>query len=309
MKKLFKTLVVMALVAGLVMVAGCGSGKKDAEKTSGDKKMTVTVGSKNFSESLIIGEMIAQLMEDQGIPVERKLNINGTKLLHEAMLKGDIDIYPEYDGTGLMYILKMPQINDTEEILKAVQKGYKEKFNLIWLNQAPMNNSNILVTTKEVAEKYNLKTLSDVAKAAPNLVIAVPPEFTERADGMQAMKNTYGGCNFKEVKKIDVGLKYKGLLDKQYDVTVGFGTDGQIAGYNLVPLKDDKNCWPPYHVGAVLRPEVLENYPQLEEQLNKLFSLLTDEVMVQLNWKVDGDAKMEPAEVARQFLKENKLIK
>lgn len=307
MNKVFRVGMALLLAMSMILaVAGC---KKAANNQSNASLKVVRVGSKNFTEQLIIGEMIAQLIENQGIPVERKLNISGIQLIHEALVKGDIDIYPEYDGTGLTYILKEKPINDSAAILKAVQQGYKDKFNLIWLNQAPMSNGNIFVTRQEIADKYHLTNLSDLSIQAPNLTVAVPPEFVNRPDGLPAMKAGYGGFNFKEVKKVDAGLRYKGLLDKQYDVALGFGTDGQIAGYHLVPLPDNKNIWPPYHVGAVLRPVLLQAYPQVEAPLNRLFSLLTDQAMMSLNWKVDGDAKMEPAEVAKEFLKSNDFIK
>jgi osmoprotectant transport system substrate-binding protein len=306
MKKVFTICLILAVAASLLLVAGgC---RKTASSQQNTTKKVVTVGSKNFTEQLILGEMIAQLMEGQGIPVERKLNISGIMLIHEALVRGDIDIYPEYDGTGLTYILKEKPIFDSAAILKAVQQGYKQQFNLIWLNQAPMSDGNIFVTRPEIAAKYHLTDLSDLAKQAPNLTVAVPAEFVDRPDGLPLMKASYGGFNFKEVKIVDAGIRYQGLLDKDYDVTLGFGTDGQIAGYNLVPLPDDKNIWPPYHVGAVLRPWVLQTYPQLEAPLNRLFSLITNQTMMTLNWDVDGPSKMEPAAVAQNFLKSNGFI-
>ncbi len=307
MKRAFKAGMVLVLIAGMLLVA---AGCRSAGSSSNASLKPVKVGSKNFTEQLIIGEMIAQLIESQGIPVERKLDIAGIQLIHQSLVNGDIDIYPEYDGTALTAILNEPPIYNDAAILKAVQQGYKQKFNLIWLNQAPMSDGNIFVTRPDVAAKYHLANLSDLSKEAPNLTVAVPPEFVTRPDGLPLMKSAYGGFNFKEVKNVDAGsIRYEGLLDKDYDVTLGFGTDGQIAGYHLVPLPDVKNIWPPYHVGAVMRPWVLQTYPQLEAPLNRLFSLITNQAMMSMNWQVDGPAKMEPAAVAQQFLRSNGFIK
>jgi osmoprotectant transport system substrate-binding protein len=298
---------VLVLMASMLLVA---AGCRSASNSSKASLTPVKVGSKNFTEQLIIGEMIAQLIENQGIPVVRKMDISGIQLIHQSLVNGNIDIYPEYDGTALTAILKEPPIYNDAAILKAVQQGYKQQFNLIWLNQAPMSDGNIFVTRPEIAAKYHLTNLADLSKEAPNLTLAVPPEFVTRSDGLPLMQSAYGGFNFKEVKSVDAGsIRYEGLLDKDYDVTLGFGTDGQIAGYQLVPLPDVKNIWPPYHVGAVVRPWVLQTYPQLEVPLNRLFSLITNQAMMSMNWQVDGPAKMEPAAVAKEFLKNNGFIK
>lgn len=318
MKKLSRKFWGISLVFILsLMTAACGGNTTStapAEKASenaGAKtdKPTIKIGSKNFTEQYILGEMYAQALEAAGYPVERKLNLGGTLVAFEAMKSGEIDLYPEYTGTALLDILKGQPKSDDKEVYEEVKKGYKEKWDIDVLEQTPFNNTYVLVTTKEVAEKYNLKTLSDLASKAPELRFALIPEFGERADGLPGLQKTYGGYKFKSAKLFDIGLKYKALTSGQVDVTIAFGTDGQIAGYNLVTLEDDKHFWPPYHVAPQVRGDVLKKNPEIAEILNKLDAMLTSEAMAGLNWKVDGDDKEEPAAVAKEFLKEKGFIK
>jgi osmoprotectant transport system substrate-binding protein len=311
-KSSFKKLTLCGLAVSVILVtAACGksgSSADDSAKGSGNKP-TIKIGSKNFTEQFILGELYAQGLEANGYKVERKLNLGGTSVAFEALKSGQIDVYPEYTGTALQDILKAEAPNDDDSVYQAVKKGYKEKWDIDTLAPTPFNNTYVLVTTKKIADQYNLKTLSDLSTNASKLHFALIPEFGDRADGLLGLQKTYGGFEFKTAKLFDIGLKYKALTDGQVDVTIGFGTDGQIAGFNLVSLQDDKKFWPPYHAAPQIRGEVLKNNPEVGQILEKIDALLTDATMASLNWKVDGPDKEESADVAKKFLKDNGFLK
>ncbi|MGQ0572167.1 MAG: glycine betaine ABC transporter substrate-binding protein [Armatimonadota bacterium] len=272
--------------------------------------VTLKVGSKDFTEEFILGEMYALLLEDAGFTVERKFNLGGTPIAHAALQKGDIDLYPEYTSTGLLTVLKQQPIADARAIVEAVRKGYKDQFNLVWLEPAPFNNTQALAMTKEVSEKSGIKTYSDLATKASGLRLGGPAEFAERADGIKGLQQAYGGFQFKEFKQLGTGsLRYEALKNGQVDVVVAFGTDGQISGMGLVLVRDDKNFYPVYQAAPVVRADALDKNPKIAEALNKLAPLLTDEIMAGLNWQVDGPDKKEYAAVAKAFLQEKGLIK
>ncbi len=269
----------------------------------------VKVGSKDFTEELLLGEMYAQILEANGIPVERRLNLAGTQVAHEALVKGEIDLYPEYTGTGYLFILG---INDNEKdpanVYARTAADYLAKWNLVWLAPAPMNNTNAIAVTRAAAEKYNLKTMSDFCAAAPNLRFAAIPDFEQRPDGLAGIKAVYGDCTPKSLTVFDPGLKYKAITDGLADAVIAFSTDGQIAGFDLVVMQDDKGLWPPYQVAPVVRGEVLDKNPQIRAALDRLAPLITSDAIAALNWKVDGE-KQEYAQVAADFLKAKGLIK
>ncbi|PLS14788.1 glycine/betaine ABC transporter substrate-binding protein [Bacillus sp. M6-12] len=302
-KKLSVLIGFMLIVS--MFVTACG-GSDSSSKASGSDKPTIKIGSKNFTEQFILGEIYAQALEANGYPVERKLNLGGTLVAYEALKSGDIDLYPEYTGTALMDILKGEAAGDGEAVYQKVKEGLKEK-KIEVLDKTKFNNTYVLVASKKIAKKHNLETLSDLSKKASELKFALIPEFAERADGLPGLQKTYGGFKFKDAQLFEIGLKYKALTSGEVDVTIGFGTDGQIAGYDLVALKDDKNFWPPYHAAPLVREEVTSKNPEVAEILNKINGLLTDEIMAEMNWKADGDDKEEPAKIAEEFLKENKL--
>ena len=268
----------------------------------------VVVSSKNFTEEEIIGEMYALMLEQAGIPVERKLNLGTVDIVQAALLKGDISLYPEYTGTGLTVVLKQPVMNDDQAVYDKVKQMYKDQFKLTWLDQSPMNDTQALATTHAVADKYSLKTLSDLSTKAGELRLASIPEFQDRPDGLPGLKKVYGGFDFKSVDIFDIGLKYKALLDGNADVAVAFSTDGAIAGDNLVVLEDDKKLWPPYHVAPVVRDDVLAAYPQIAGVLNGLSPKITNDMIAALNWEVDGK-KRDYADVAKEWLTNQGLLK
>ncbi len=274
--------------------------------TSG--KATITVASKDFTEQFIIGEMYAQVLENAGYKVERKLNLGGTPVAQQAMESEEIDLYPEYTGTGLLTVLKLPVNADKEQVFKSVYDGYLSQFNIVWLTPSPMNNTQALAMTKERAQELGIVTMTDMAFKAGELVMAGPPEFQEREDGLPGIKAVYGDFTLKEYKSIDPGLRYQALVEGQADVVVAFGTDGEISAFNLVLLEDDRGMFPPYQVAPVIRKAVLDKNPEIETLLNQVSAKLTNSVMQQLNYEVSGKQR-EPAEVAQAFLKQEGLIK
>jgi osmoprotectant transport system substrate-binding protein len=295
------SLAVLLFVAG-ALTAACG--QRAAEQ------VTLRVGSKDFTEAFILAEMYALLLEDSGFVVERKFNLGGTPVAHEALVRGDIHLYPEYTSTGLLTVLKQSPIADAQAVLDAVRAGYRERFKLEWLGPSAFNNTQALATTREVSAQYGITTYSDLAAKAGELRLGGPAEFAEREDGIKGLQRAYGGFQFKEFRQLGTGsLRYEALRAGQVDVVVAFGTDGQISGLGLVLLQDDKNFYPVYQAAPVVRADVLEKHPKIADSLNKLASLLTDEVMAGLNWQVDGPEKREFAAVAKAFLQEKGLIR
>jgi osmoprotectant transport system substrate-binding protein len=296
MSKMFRYLTMLLLLA--VILSSCS--------TSG--KATITVASKDFTEQFIIGEMYAQVLENAGYKVERKLNLGGTPIAQKAMESSEIDLYPEYTGTGLLTVLKLPVNADKDQVFKSVYDGYLSQFNIVWLTPSPMNNTQALAMTKERAQELGIVTMTDLAFKAGELIMAGPPEFQEREDGLPGIKVVYGDFTLKEYKSIDPGLRYQALVEGQADVVVAFGTDGEISAFDLVLLEDDRGMFPPYQVAPVVRKAVLDQNPEIENLLNQISAKLTNSVMQQLNYEVSGKQR-EPAEVAQEFLKQEGLIK
>jgi osmoprotectant transport system substrate-binding protein len=299
-KKSLQILLGMVLV--LVVLVSC----TPAGNTS--TQPVIRVASKDFTEQFILGEMYAQLLESNGFKVERKLNLGGTPIAQKALESNEIDLYPEYTGTGLLTVLKLPVNTDPVAVYNTVKSEYANRFNLVWLDPAPMNNTQAVAMKRSKAQELGIETVSDLVAQASNLVMVGPPEFQEREDGLPGMRQVYGDFNFKEYKSVDPGLRYQAINEGQADVTVAFGTDGEIAAFDLVILRDDKGLWPPYQVAPVIRKEVLDANPKIAEILNGLAPFLTDEVMQKLNYEVSGKQR-EPADVAKEFLQQQGLIK
>lgn len=267
----------------------------------------VKVGSKNFTEELILGEMYALLIEHQGLAVERRLDLGSTQVAMAALARGDIDLYPEYTGTALLVVLKQPPISDRAAVYDLVKREYAQRYDLTWLDPAPMNDTQALATTQATSSKLALRTLSECARLAPRLRLGAPHEFLERPDGLPGLVKAYGGFAFAKVVPVDIGLKYRALESGDVDVVVAFGTDGQIDADHLVLLEDDRHFFPPYSVAPVVRTQTLAAHPFIMNALNHVAPLLTDAVMRKLNYEVDGQ-KQEPADVARSFLHTNSLL-
>jgi osmoprotectant transport system substrate-binding protein len=246
-------------------------------------------------------------LEEAGFPVERRINLGGTPVVQQALLNNEVDLYPEYTGTGLLTVLQMPVMTDPDEVYQTVQDAYSEQFNLTWLDAAPMNNTQALAMTRARADELGITTISDLAGQAESLTIAAPPEFTEREDGLPGLQQVYGDFAFQDVLAVDAGLRYQALLNDEADVVVAFGTDGELAANDLVVLEDDQGLWPPYQVAPVVRQELLDANPTIADVLNRLAPLLTNETMQRLNYEVSGNQR-EPTDVAREFLAAEGLI-
>ncbi|MGF1460190.1 MAG: glycine betaine ABC transporter substrate-binding protein [Leptolyngbyaceae cyanobacterium] len=281
------------LISTAFVIVACGSAPDGGEN--------VRVGSKDFTEQLILGEIYALVLEDAGYSVERKLNLGGTPVAQAALEKGEIDLYPEYTGTGLLTVLKEPVESDPAAVFEAVSTKYKDQFNLVWLEPSPMNNTQALAMTQEQSRELDITTISDFVAQASNLTLIGPPEFEVREDGLPGLKSAYGDFQLKSYKAVDAGLRYQGLVDGEADVAVAFGTDGEISAYDLVVLEDDLQLFPPYQVAPVVRQELLDRQPEIQAILNDLSPLITDEVMQSLNYQVTGEGQ-EPEAVAQDFL-------
>ena len=293
------------------------------------QSQTIRIGSKNFTEQLILGEMYSQLLENAGFTVERTLNLGGTDVAHQALTAGEIDLYPEYTGTGLVAILNLPvptadstaspvaaspeaspvaAASVDQQVYDTVKAEYAARFGLAWLDQSSFNNTQALAMKREDAEARGIVTISDMVAQSADLTLAAVPDFEQREDGLVGLTRVYGDFSFAEVQVFDPGIKYQSFLDGDAQVVLAFSTDGQISGYDLVLLEDDLSLWPPYHVAPVISQAVLDANPQIAELLNPLAQLLTNEVMAELNWLVDGPEKQEPADVARAYLQANGLL-
>lgn len=271
------------------------------------KNKTINIATKPMTEGYILGQMLTELIE-QG--TDLKVNITngvggGTSNIHPAIVKGEFDLYPEYTGTSWEAVLKKEASYD-ESKFDELQKEYKEKYNLEYVNLYGFNNTYGLAVNKDIAEKYNLKTYSDLAKVSNNLIFGAEYDFFEREDGYKELQKVYN-MNFKKQIDMDIGLKYQAMKDKKIDVMVIFTTDGQLAISDVLVLEDDKKMYPSYRAGTVVRSEILSEYPELKPVLEKLNNILDDKTMADLNYQVESEGK-KPEDVAREYLQEKGLL-
>ncbi|WP_067141794.1 glycine betaine ABC transporter substrate-binding protein [Oceanivirga salmonicida] len=281
---------IMSVIITTIMLVGCGS---NSEK--------VKIGSKNFTESLVIAEIYAQALEKENIEVERVFNISGT-LVHKAIINKDIDLYPEYTGTGLLSILKLPLETDPQKVYEIVKKEYKEKFNIKWLELTKVHDGQGLVVRTEIAEKYNIYTISDLQKNADKIRFATQGEFHKREDALPLLEKVYGKFNWQSFKLYSNELKYSVLESDSADSTIVYTTEGSLVKKDkFTLLKDDKNAWPPYNLVAIVREDTLEKNSKIEEILNEVGKKLNSEIVIKLNAMVDiGGIDYET--VAKKFL-------
>ena len=271
------------------------------------KDKTINIATKPMTEGYILGQMLTELIEQD---TDLKVNITngvggGTSNIHPAIVKGEFDLYPEYTGTSWEAVLKKEDSYD-ESKFDELQKEYKEKYNLEYVNLYGFNNTYGLAVNKDIAEKYNLKTYSDLAKVSNNLIFGAEYDFFEREDGYKELQKVYN-IDFKKKIDMDIGLKYQAMKDKKIDVMVIFTTDGQLAVSDVVVLEDDKKMYPSYRAGTVVRSEILSKYPELKPVLEKLNNILDDKTMADLNYQVESKGK-KPEDVAREYLQEKGLL-
>jgi osmoprotectant transport system substrate-binding protein len=279
-------------ISGLPLwLAGCAS-----------KKSGLSIGSKNFTEQLVLGELLAQYLGRLTLlPVERRFYLAGTYICHQALLAGRIGMYVEYTGTALVAILKEPPSPDHSAVFQRVKQQYAARFGLEVLPSLGFDNTFAMVMRGSDARRLRLRTLSEAAAVAPQLRLGVGYEFLERADGYKGLVSRYG-LNFKEAPRVmDLGLLYRALENNQVDLVAGSNTDGLIAALDLTVLEDDRHYFPPYDAVPVVRRQTLERYPEIRMALQKLSGRITAGDMRRMNYAVDGEKK-DPAQVVREFL-------
>lgn len=283
-------------VIGLTLLAGC------LTACSISTENTIVIGSKNFTEQVILTELLAQHIENRtGLTVIRKANLGGTFICHTALLAGDIDLYVEYTGTALTAILKQEPTGDPEEVYRRVKQAYAEQFQADWLSPLGFNDTFAIIVRQKDAEELGLKTISDIAPLAPEWQPGFSYEFAERPDGFKGMVETYGLKFTKIPKTMEIGLLYRAVRDGQVDIIAGNSTDGVIGPLGLVILEDDKHYFPPYYAVPVVRQATLAKYPELQAVLEELAGKINEDEMRRMNLAHDAEGA-DLKELAREFL-------
>lgn len=271
------------------------------------EEMAITVAGKDFTEQSILTHMISDLIEDRtDIFVKREANLGGTQVCFGALKTGNVDMYIEYTGTAYGDTLNYPPNSDMNEVYNTVKEKFDALYNIEVLPQMSFNNTYTLAVTQETIEKYNLHTISDLSKISNQLVAGTTLEFLNREDGIPGLKKLYN-FKFKEEVGIDGSPRYVALTNKKTDVVDAFATDGLLKKFELVVLEDDKNFFPPYYAIPIIRSETLEKYPEIEPLMIELGSILTDDIMIELNYNVD-ELQMNPRDVAHEFLVKQGLL-
>lgn len=296
-KNFYQYPIICLLTIVVLVSAGCRRKGSD----------TIVVASKNFTEQLILGEMMAQIIEaDTGMAVERKFNLGGTMICHSALIRGDIDVYAEYTGTALTAILKHEVISDPAKAYRFVADAYEE-YGCVWLKPFGFNNTYTITVSSRFAEKHDIKSISDLTSVAEDLVAGFTAEFMEREDGYKGLRSLYG-IRFKDTMDMDPALMYRAIDSGKVDVICAFATDGRIEAYDLAILEDDRGFFPPYYASPVVRADTKKVHPDICAALEKLAGRIDDTTMRKLNAEVDDDGH-DPAQVARAFLVQDNLIK
>lgn len=299
-RKIISMLIVLLMVA--VSVFGCDDGGKK----------TVTIGAKNFTEQYILGNMISVLLEENGYNADEKFG-TGSTVTRKALLSEQIDLYPEYTGTGwTVYLKNEEKINDPQKLYEKVKEQDMKENEIEWIGRSKLNNTYALAVKKENADKYG-KTLSELSENLKKMdekpVFAVEHEFYERPDGFWKMAEEYNmDIDKSQVKTMDMGLTFEAMEKNQVDIAMVFSTDGKLKKYDLSVFDDDKNFFPVYNISITTRKEYLEKNPELKELLLKIVNVLNSEEMRELNYLVDAEGKDERT-IAKNYLKEKGLIK
>jgi osmoprotectant transport system substrate-binding protein len=276
----------------VALVTACGPSRENR----------IVVGSKNFTEQLILGEIIAQQIENEThLPVERRFYLAGTYICHQAILAGRIDIYPEYTGTALTAVLKEKPDGNREKVYDQVKTGYANRFNLAVGVPFGFNDTFAIEIRDDDARRLGLKTISQAAPYTPTWRAGFGYEFIERPDGYKGLSATYGLHFAGNPRIMDLGLLTRALKDKQVDLIAGNTTDGLIPALNLFVLEDDKHYFPPYEAVPIVRQETLARHPEVKPALDELAGKISDDDMRQLNYAVDGQHR-DVKEVVRDFL-------
>jgi osmoprotectant transport system substrate-binding protein len=269
----------------------------------------VVVGSKNFTESFLLGEIVAQQIEgNTALKVERRFYLAGTYICQQAILAGRIDVYPEYTGTALTAILKQPAAGDKQEVYRRVKGEYERRLGLTLGLAFGFNDTFAMEVRGEEARRLNITTLSQAAAYAPRWRAGFGYEFMERPDGFRGLVAAYGLRFAEQPRIMDLGLLARALKDHQIDLAGGNATDGLIPALDLAVLEDDRHYFPPYEAVPVLREQTLQQHPEIASVLAQLAGKISDQEMQRLNYAVDGQHR-DATEVVREFLRGKELVR
>lgn len=288
-----KLILLLTVIFVFASLSGCSN------KAENERDTVIKIGSKDFTENLILAELYALALEDEGYQVERVFNL-ASAVVHTTLISGDIDLYPEYTGTGLLSVLNLPLETDPQKVYDTVKEEYEKQFDLVWLDYAQANDGQGLVITTKASEEYGIKTISDLQENADKLRFASQGEFDTREDGIPALTAKYGEFNWKSSKVYDNGLKYEVLKNDEADVGVAYTTEGQLVDPGFTLLEDDKYVWPPYNIAPVIRKELLDTNADIADILNSVNAQIDTKTITSLNAQVDVD-KLEYEEVAEEF--------
>ncbi len=295
MKRRFLSIMLMA-VMGTSFLAGCES----SGTSSSSVKDPIKVGSKDFTENEIVAEIYALALEDAGYEVDRVFDISSS-VIHQSIISDEIDLYPEYTGTGLISILGESPLTDAQEVYDKVKEEYDEQFSITWLAYAEANDGQGIFVSKEISDELGITSISDLQEHASEIRFASQGEFDEREDGIPALEATYGEFNWKSTAVYDNGLKYSVVENGEADASPAYTTEGQLSQTDkFVLLEDDKHVWPPYNLAPIVRNSVLEANPEIEEILNNVSATLDTATVTELNARVDVDGE-DYEDVAKEY--------
>jgi len=295
MKK--KILLIVLMLAMLLTITGCSEEK------------TIVIASKPMTEQFVIAEMLIAVIEQEtDITVEHKEGVGGgTSNIHPAVINGEVDMYPEYTGTGWMFVLEQPLINDPTELYEEVKAGYMDEFNVYWSELYGFNDTFGIAMKRELAEELGIETYSDLAEKSRGLVFGAEHDFFERDDGFPGIDDVYG-FNFDKEIGMDIGLKYQAIESGEVDVINIFSTDGKLKEYDMVVLEDDEYFFPSYYAATLIRQETLDEYPELMDAISLLDGQINNDEMTYMNYLVEIE-KMKAKDVAIEFLTEKGILK
>jgi osmoprotectant transport system substrate-binding protein len=282
----------LTVFAGLLLVCACGPPRRDR----------LVVGSKNFTEQVVLGELIAQHLERRtGMQVDRRFYLAGSYICHQAILAGRINVYVEYTGTALTAILKQQPRSSREEVFAEVKRDYAQRFRLAVEPSLGFNNTFAMVVRGDDTRRLGIRTLSEAAPHTPQWRLGVGYEFLERPDGYEGLAQTYGFKFAEPPRVMDLGLLYRALSEKQVDMIAANATDGLIAALGLVVLEDDKHYFPPYEAVPIVREKTLADHPAVAGALAELAGKISEDEMRRMNYAVDGEHR-DVKDVVREFL-------
>lgn len=271
-----------------------------------ESRNTIIIGSQNSNEQIILGNMLGILIKnDTNYKIDEKLDLGGTSVVFDAMVNGDVDLYVEYTGSGLMDIMHRKSNSNSKEVYNTVKEYYKKNYKIDWLSPLGFNNTYILAMNRNLAKKNNINSISDLSKISNKLVLGSTMEFLNRSDGYLGLQKVYG-LKFKSTKGLDAGLRYDALSRNETQVADAFSTDGILEKMNFKTLKDDKNFFPPYDAVPIVRESTLKKYPKLKPVLEKLKGKITYKDMRKMNYAADKGG--DPKAIAENFLRSKNLI-